>query len=213
MNERATAAEVYERAKKVKSALGRLSHCAMRAPAKLRQLLDEKISTVLKRGDVDLELFEDLFQTSRAAFEDFRDAEAARTGLLAFGVYRQHGYDTLGLIADFSALSPPSQEECKSALSLAISSGGRNWRCGCIQNAGRRGSNSCESAQRRSRPRHALRQGRCHCMAELRVASWARVEVPRSELHKQVSPILRLDPCGSRKFHPAGFARQGRISA
>jgi hypothetical protein len=43
--------------------------------------------------------------------------------LSALGVYREYGYDTTGLIADFSSLSPPLQENCHSALSLAIKGG------------------------------------------------------------------------------------------
>lgn len=36
------------------------------------------------------------------------------------GIEREYGYGTIGLINDFSALSPPLQENCKSALSLAV---------------------------------------------------------------------------------------------
>jgi hypothetical protein len=123
MNERTQATALYERSKKLKAAFGRLSRCVKRAPARLRHLLDENVATVLKAGDVDLEVIEGVLQASRTAFEHFLVAEASRTGLSALGVYTQDGYDTLGLIADFSALSPPLKEKCKSALSLAIKSG------------------------------------------------------------------------------------------
>jgi hypothetical protein len=120
MNERAQVEEVYERSSKVKAAFGRLSHCAARAPAKLRRLLDEKVSTAMKGGHADLEVIEDLLVTSRTAFEQFPETEAARTALFALGIDRKYSYDTIGLINDFSSLSPPLQETCKSALSLAL---------------------------------------------------------------------------------------------
>jgi hypothetical protein len=123
MNERTQAAEVCERSRKVKAAFGRLSHCAKRAPAKLRHMLDESISAVLESGDVDLEVIEALFQTSRTVFEQFPDAEATQSALSALGIDRKYAYDAIGLTVDFSSLSPPLQENCKSALSLAIKSG------------------------------------------------------------------------------------------
>jgi hypothetical protein len=109
LNERAQTAEVHER-----------SSCATRAPAELRHLLDEKMSAALEGGNVDLEVIEDLLVTSRIVFEQFSQAEAAQIALSALGIEREYGYDTIGLINDFSALSPPLQENCKSALSLAV---------------------------------------------------------------------------------------------
>jgi hypothetical protein len=120
LNGRAQAAEVYERSRNMKAAFARLSHCAARAPAKLRRLLDEKISVALQDGHADLEVIEDLLVTSRTVFEQFPETEAARTALSALGIDREYGYDTIGLINDFSSLSPPLQEKCKSALSLAV---------------------------------------------------------------------------------------------
>jgi hypothetical protein len=120
LNERAQAEEVYERSSKVKAAFGRLSHCIARAPAKLRRLLDGKMSAALEGGHVDLEVIEDLLVTSRTAFEQFPHAEAAQAALSALGVNRPYGYDTIGLINDFSSLSPPLQENCKSTLSPVV---------------------------------------------------------------------------------------------
>jgi hypothetical protein len=108
------------RSREVKTAFTRLSHCARRAPAKLRHLLHEKMSAALENGNADLEVIEELLVTSRRIFEQFPDAEAAQTALSALGIDREYGYDTIGLIDDFSSLSPPLQENCKSALSLAV---------------------------------------------------------------------------------------------
>ena len=104
------------RSREVKTAFTRLSHCARRAPAKLRHLLHEKMSAALENGNADLEVIEELLVTSRRIFEQFPDAEAAQTALSALGIDREYGYDT----NDFSSLSPPLQENCKSALSLAV---------------------------------------------------------------------------------------------
>jgi hypothetical protein len=118
LNERAQATD--DRSRKVKAAFTRLSHCATRARAKLRHLLDEKVSAALEGGSVDLEVIEDLLVTSRTVFEQFPDVEAAQTALSALAIDREYGYDTIGLINDFSSLSPPLQENCKSALTLAV---------------------------------------------------------------------------------------------
>jgi len=123
MNERAQQAEECERSNKVEKAFARLFLCAKRAPAKLRHLLDEKISSVLQSDHVDVETIEALLQASRAAFEELPDSEPAQTALLAMDIYREHGYDTIGLTVDFSSLSPLVQEDCKSALSLAVKNG------------------------------------------------------------------------------------------
>jgi hypothetical protein len=123
LNERARAAELYARSRKVKAAFKRLFHCAERAPAKLRRLLDENIPAVLESGVVDLEVIESLVQTSRAIFEQFPNVEAARTALSALGIdreYREYGYDATALLNDFLSLSPTLQENCKLALSRAM---------------------------------------------------------------------------------------------
>jgi len=59
-------------------------------------------------------------QTSSDVFGKFRKTETAQTALSALGIYREHGFDTFGLINDFLSLSPPLQEKCKSALSRAL---------------------------------------------------------------------------------------------
>jgi hypothetical protein len=120
LNERAQVAEVYERSSRVKAAFARLSRCATRAPAKLRRLLDEKISAASKSWHVDVEVIEDLLVTATAVFEQFSNAEAARTAFSALGLHRHYGYNTIGLINDFSSLSAPLQENSKLALSRAI---------------------------------------------------------------------------------------------
>src|SRR5262249_51209282 len=123
MNERVQQTEVYERARSVKRAFERLSHCAKRSPAGLRRLLDEKFSSLLQGGEVDLETIEALYRASREGFEQFPDSEPAATALSALGVYRKFGYDTIGLAADFSSLSPLIQANCTSALSQALRGG------------------------------------------------------------------------------------------
>jgi hypothetical protein len=107
MNKRTQAGEVRDRSKKVKAAFQRLSRCTDRAPAMLRDLLKEQISAALKIGDGDLETIEALIERSRNAFEQFPDAEPSKTALSALGVYKKYGYDMVGLVSDFSALSPP----------------------------------------------------------------------------------------------------------
>src|SRR5262249_36497697 len=84
--------------------------------------LDEQIASLLQRGEVDLETIEALFQASREAFDQFPDSEAATTGLSALGVYREHGYNTIGLAVDFSSLSSLLQANCTSTLSQALKS-------------------------------------------------------------------------------------------
>jgi hypothetical protein len=123
MNERVQRVNEEELTSRVKQAFERLSHCAKRAPARLRRLLDEKIVLLLRDGEVDLEKIEALFQVSREAFERFPDLEPATTGLSALGVYRQHGYDSIGLATDVSSLSPPLQASCISTLSRALAGG------------------------------------------------------------------------------------------
>jgi hypothetical protein len=123
MNERILRAHEDERARRVKQALQRLAHCAKRAPARLRRLLDEQIASLLQGGEVDLETIEALFQAAREAFDQFPNSEAATTGLSALGVYREHGYDTIGLASDFSSLSSLLQANCTSALSQALQGG------------------------------------------------------------------------------------------
>jgi hypothetical protein len=122
MNERVQQLEEHERAGKVKHTFQRLSHCAKRAPAQLRHLLDEQISHLLEGGEVDLETMEALFQTSREALEQFPASEASQTALSAAGVYREHGYNTIGLSNDFSSFSPSLQQDCTLALSRTIQS-------------------------------------------------------------------------------------------
>jgi hypothetical protein len=123
MNEKVQRTNEHERAGSVKQAFQRLSRCARRAPAQLRHLLDAKIAGLLEGGEVDLETIETLLQASREGFEQFPDSEAAATGLSALGVYREHGYDTIGLSIDFSSLSPLLQANCTSTLSRAVQSG------------------------------------------------------------------------------------------
>jgi hypothetical protein len=118
MNEQVQQTEAYERARKVKRAFQRLSHCARRAPARLRHLLDDKIHRVLQDAQVDVETIETLFAASREAFEQFPESEAAQTALSALSVYREHGYDITALSTDFLSLSPLFQESCTSALAL-----------------------------------------------------------------------------------------------
>jgi hypothetical protein len=123
MNERVQRANEDECARRVKQSMNRLSRCAKRAPAQLRRLLDASIACLLQGGETDLETIEALFKAAREAFEQFPDLEAAATGLSALGVYREHGYDTIGLIADFSSLPPLLQANCISALSRALGGG------------------------------------------------------------------------------------------
>jgi hypothetical protein len=70
MNERTQAAEVHERSRKVKAAFGHLSNCTKRAPTRLRHMLDEKVLGVLESGDVNIEVIEAVFQTSRTVLSD-----------------------------------------------------------------------------------------------------------------------------------------------
>jgi hypothetical protein len=86
-------------------------------------VLDEKIHHLLQDGDVDREIMETLFRASRGAFEQFPESEAAQTALSALGAYSEHGYDTIAVSDDFSALSSPLQDSCTSALSRAIQKG------------------------------------------------------------------------------------------
>src|SRR5215475_5015618 len=55
MNGRIQQTNELEHARNVKQALQRLAHCAKRAPARLRSLLDEQIVRLLQGGGVDLE--------------------------------------------------------------------------------------------------------------------------------------------------------------
>ncbi len=123
LGERVQTAQVYECQRNVKTAFARLSNCAKRAPADLRHLLDARVSSVLENGCVDIEIIESLVQTSRHVFEDFGDVEAAKTALCVMRSYREHGYDTVGLSADFSSLTSPLQQNYTSALSQAIKGG------------------------------------------------------------------------------------------
>jgi len=123
MNDRIQQTNEHDRARSVKQALQRLAHCAKRAPARLRRLIDEQIVRLLQGGEVDLETIEALFQAAREAFDQFPDSEAATTGLSALGVYREQGYDTIGLAGDFSSLSSLLQANCTSALSQALRGG------------------------------------------------------------------------------------------
>jgi hypothetical protein len=123
MNKRIQQSEVSERARKVQQAFQRLSHCAKRSPATLRQLLDDRFRGLLHNVQVDLETIASLLALSREAFEQFPESEGAQTSLSALGVYREHGYDIIGLSTDFLSLSPLLQESCTSALSLALQSG------------------------------------------------------------------------------------------
>jgi hypothetical protein len=123
MNVRIHRTNEHERAERVKQAFQRLSHCAKRAPVRLRRLLDEKIVTLVQGGEADLETIEALFQAARDAFDQFPDSEAATTGLSTLGVYREHGYDTIDLASDFSSLASPLQANFTSTLSQALQGG------------------------------------------------------------------------------------------
>ena len=100
MNKRIQQSEVSERARKVQQAFQRLSHCAKRSPATLRQLLDDRFRGLLHNVQVDLETIASLLALSREAFEQFPESEGAQTSLSALGVYREHGYDIIGLSTD-----------------------------------------------------------------------------------------------------------------
>jgi hypothetical protein len=110
----------YEVSEKAKQAFHRLSHCTKRARAELQHLLDEKTNEVFADGDVDIEVIEALIKVSRAVFEQFGDDEPARTALKALRIYHDHEHDTIGLLLDFSSLSPLTQQSCTSALEEAV---------------------------------------------------------------------------------------------
>ena len=82
--------------------------------------MDEKVIEVLTDGVVDIEVVEALIKKSGRVFEQFASDEPAQTALKALRIYRDHEHDTIGLLLDFSSLSPLIQQSCTSALEAAI---------------------------------------------------------------------------------------------
>jgi hypothetical protein len=122
INNRSQSVDERRRSSELKSALGRISNCIRRAPASLRHELDEEVSALLRSGDADSEVIETIFRHSRAVFERFPELEPARTALSALRVYRDCGFDAIGLVSDFESLGPLVQEACRLALVRVIKS-------------------------------------------------------------------------------------------
>jgi hypothetical protein len=107
----------YDTRIKVGNAFVRLANCTRRAPAELRQSVDQYIAPLINATAVDLEVIEEIIGSATTAFGQFPEHEAARTALGALRVSSHDGEQIIGLKTDYPTLNFDAQRSCESALS------------------------------------------------------------------------------------------------
>jgi hypothetical protein len=124
VDQRARMRNEYKIRIKVSKSLVHLTNCATRAPASVRNSLDNKIPTLIPPV-VDSEVIDEVLEEAAKIFAS-SDHEAAQTALRALSVSNLDGEQIVGLKIDYSGLGPASRHNCESALS-SLASGNASY--------------------------------------------------------------------------------------
>jgi hypothetical protein len=124
INERVTKNERSHLSMKVRNAYARVAKCIQRAPAKLRNELDQKTRCIVSCDVIDLEVIEEILDITVAHFEQFPKHEAAKAALKVMLGRSTDDKPTNALKTDYSGLDFDSQRLCEKALSTLAAAPG-----------------------------------------------------------------------------------------
>ena len=100
----------------------RIANCIKRSPLRLRERLDERIDCLVKKGVIDLEVVEAVFDTTAAVFAEFPDIEPSRTALRSICGKPSDGAQVVLIKNDYASIGPIYQRRAEDAAVTLLSS-------------------------------------------------------------------------------------------